>query len=158
MQTAAIRTVAYSLPQNEVILLTILISRRYIPYTDLRKFSAKTDPRQVRFGKHPIPDAPSGYPPSIKKTVEGSLPGVDSAVNTHTTAPNRTGQRITFSKHESRRRARHGNPHRGSARNRCRSRPPSAERNRGGHPSPLPQQVPHGRLRPARSPAANPRQ
>ena len=37
MQTAAIRTVAYSLPQNEVILLTLLISRRYIPYTDLRK-------------------------------------------------------------------------------------------------------------------------
>ncbi len=39
MQTAAIRTVAYSLPQNEVILLTLLISRRYIPYTDLRKIS-----------------------------------------------------------------------------------------------------------------------
>ena len=36
MQTAAIRTVANSLPQNEVILLTLLISKRYIPYTDLR--------------------------------------------------------------------------------------------------------------------------
>lgn len=37
MQTTAIRTVAKSLPQNAVILLTFLISRRYIPYTDLRK-------------------------------------------------------------------------------------------------------------------------
>lgn len=37
MQTTAIRTVANSLPENEVILLTLLISRRYIPYTDLLK-------------------------------------------------------------------------------------------------------------------------
>ena len=37
MQTAAIRTVAKSLPPNEVIFLTLFISRRYIPYTDLRK-------------------------------------------------------------------------------------------------------------------------
>lgn len=37
MQTMAIRTVAKSLPENEAILLTLLISRRYIPYTDLRK-------------------------------------------------------------------------------------------------------------------------
>lgn len=37
MQTTAIRTVANSLPENEVILLTLLISKRYIPYTDLRK-------------------------------------------------------------------------------------------------------------------------
>ena len=35
MQTTAFRTVAYSLPQNEVILLTFLISERFIPYTDL---------------------------------------------------------------------------------------------------------------------------
>ena len=39
MQTTAIRTVAYSLPENEVILLTLLISTRYILYTDLRKIS-----------------------------------------------------------------------------------------------------------------------
>lgn len=39
MQTTAIRTVAKSLPQNKVILLTCLISNSYIPYTDLRKFS-----------------------------------------------------------------------------------------------------------------------
>ena len=39
MQTTAIRTVANSLPENEVILLTLLISKRYIPYTDLRKIS-----------------------------------------------------------------------------------------------------------------------
>ena len=37
MQTTAIRTVANSLPENEVIFLTLLISKRYIPYTDLRK-------------------------------------------------------------------------------------------------------------------------
>lgn len=37
MQTTAIRTVANSLPQNEVILLTLLISKRYIPNTDLTK-------------------------------------------------------------------------------------------------------------------------
>ena len=39
MQTTAIGTVANSLPENEVILLTLLISKRYIPYTDLRKIS-----------------------------------------------------------------------------------------------------------------------
>ncbi len=39
MQTTAIGTVAKSLPKNEVILLTLLISKRYIPYTDLRKHS-----------------------------------------------------------------------------------------------------------------------
>ncbi len=37
MQTTAIGTVANSLPENEVILLTLLISKRCIPYTDLRK-------------------------------------------------------------------------------------------------------------------------
>lgn len=37
MQTTAIETVAKSLPQNVVILLTLLIPKRYIPYTDLRK-------------------------------------------------------------------------------------------------------------------------
>lgn len=36
MQTTAIGTVTNSLPQNEVILLTLLISGRYISYTDLR--------------------------------------------------------------------------------------------------------------------------
>lgn len=49
MQTAAIRTVAYSLPQNEVILLTLLISRRYIPYTDLRKIYGITPQLQQIF-------------------------------------------------------------------------------------------------------------
>lgn len=43
MQTTAIRTVANSLPQNEVILLTLLISKRYIPNTDLRKIPKKTN-------------------------------------------------------------------------------------------------------------------
>ena len=37
MQTTAIRTVANPLPENEIILLTLLISKRYIPYTDLLK-------------------------------------------------------------------------------------------------------------------------
>lgn len=43
MQTTAIRTVANSLPQNEVILLTLLISKRYIPNTDLQKIPKKTN-------------------------------------------------------------------------------------------------------------------
>lgn len=37
MQTTAIGTVAKSLPENKAILLTLLISNRYIPYTDLLK-------------------------------------------------------------------------------------------------------------------------
>jgi len=37
MQTTAIGTVANSLPENEVIFLILLISKRYIHYTDLRK-------------------------------------------------------------------------------------------------------------------------
>ena len=37
MQPTAIGTVANSLPENKVILLTLLISKRYISYTDLRK-------------------------------------------------------------------------------------------------------------------------
>lgn len=37
MQTTAMGTVANSLPKNEIILLTLLISDWYIPYTDLRK-------------------------------------------------------------------------------------------------------------------------
>ena len=49
MQTTAIRTVANSLPQNEVILLTLLISKRYIPYTDLAKFSVSSILLQVFF-------------------------------------------------------------------------------------------------------------
>lgn len=46
MQTTANRTVANSLPKNEVILLTLLISKRYIPYTDLRKNSGISDELQ----------------------------------------------------------------------------------------------------------------
>ena len=42
MQTMAIRTVTNSLPENEVTLLTLLISKRYIPYTDLHKIHGKT--------------------------------------------------------------------------------------------------------------------
>ena len=52
MQTTAIRTVANSLPQNEVILLTFLISKRYIPYTDLRKihrFSVSLQEKHIDF-------------------------------------------------------------------------------------------------------------
>ena len=39
MLTTAIGTVANSLPQNEVILLTLLISKRYILFAELRNFS-----------------------------------------------------------------------------------------------------------------------
>ena len=37
MQTTAIGTVANSLPENKVILITLLNSSRYIPYTNLLK-------------------------------------------------------------------------------------------------------------------------
>lgn len=51
MQTTAIWTVAKSLPQNKVILLTRLISNSYIPYTNLRKKHHYTQNRQgnIRF-------------------------------------------------------------------------------------------------------------
>ena len=35
--------VSNSLPENEVILLTLLIAKRNIPYTDLRKINGKTN-------------------------------------------------------------------------------------------------------------------
>ena len=38
MQTTAIGTVANSLPENEVILLTLLISKGYILFAELRKY------------------------------------------------------------------------------------------------------------------------
>lgn len=41
MQSIAIRTVVYSLSENKVILLTLFISKRYIPRTDLRKICGK---------------------------------------------------------------------------------------------------------------------
>ena len=47
MQTAAIRTVANSLPQNEVILLTLLISKWYVPYTELWKINGKTKVQRI---------------------------------------------------------------------------------------------------------------
>ena len=47
MQTTAIRTVANSLPEKGVILLTFLISTRYIPYTDLRKKLLGTEGRGI---------------------------------------------------------------------------------------------------------------
>ena len=43
MQTTAIGTVAKSLPQNKVILLNLLISNSYIPYTDLHKIAGKNE-------------------------------------------------------------------------------------------------------------------
>lgn len=43
MQTTAIRTVAYSLPENEAILLTLLISNRYILFAELLNICAKRD-------------------------------------------------------------------------------------------------------------------
>ncbi|RGR89236.1 hypothetical protein DWY21_08305 [Phocaeicola plebeius] len=54
MQTTAIRTVANSLPQNEVILLTLLISKRYIPNTDLRKISRIALQNKERLNNNPI--------------------------------------------------------------------------------------------------------
>ncbi len=52
MQTTAIGTVAKSLPQNVVILLTLLIPKRYIPYTDLLKnFAFDSDLLSVPFAR-----------------------------------------------------------------------------------------------------------
>ena len=48
MQTTAIRTVANPLPENEIILLTLLISKRYIPYTDLQKIVVTTVTREYK--------------------------------------------------------------------------------------------------------------
>ena len=49
MQTTAIWTVAKSLPENEVILLTLLISKRYIPYTDLQKILRQSQDAVIEF-------------------------------------------------------------------------------------------------------------
>ncbi len=54
MQNTAIRTVANSLPQNEVTLLTLLISKRYIPYTDLRKISGIPQQNKKWLNNNPI--------------------------------------------------------------------------------------------------------
>ena len=54
MQTTANRTVANSLPKNEVILLTLLISKRYIPYTDLRKIFEITLQNKEWLNNNPI--------------------------------------------------------------------------------------------------------
>lgn len=54
MQTTANRTVANSLPKNEVIFLTLLISKRYIPYTDLRKISGIILQNKEWFNNNPI--------------------------------------------------------------------------------------------------------
>lgn len=51
MQTTAIRTVAKSLPQNKVILLTCLISNSYIPYTDLRKICVTIEKKHEKIKK-----------------------------------------------------------------------------------------------------------
>ena len=54
MQTTAIRTVANSLLQNEVILLTLLISKRYIPNTDLHKISGIPQQNNEWLNNNPI--------------------------------------------------------------------------------------------------------
>ena len=47
MQTTAMGTVANSLPKNEIILLTLLISDWYIPYTDLREITGIRKPSKL---------------------------------------------------------------------------------------------------------------
>ncbi len=44
MQTTAIGTVANSLPENEVILLTLLISKGYILFAELFNIFAESNP------------------------------------------------------------------------------------------------------------------
>jgi len=53
MQTTAIRTVANSLPENEVILLTLLISKRYIPLYRFTEILWNM-PMKVRFYFSPV--------------------------------------------------------------------------------------------------------
>ena len=53
MQTTAIGTVANSLPENEAILLTILISDGYIPYTDLKNILFRIGIRKGGAGSCP---------------------------------------------------------------------------------------------------------
>ena len=48
MQTTAIRTVANSLPENEVILLTFLISKGYILFAELQNIFFKMVDRLYR--------------------------------------------------------------------------------------------------------------
>lgn len=64
MQTTAMGTVANSLPKNEIILLTLLISDWYIPYTDLRKIFVTT----AYFPQ---------YPPKCEKVVRNLSKTVD---------------------------------------------------------------------------------
>lgn len=54
MQTTAIGTVAKSLPENEVFLLTFLISTKYIPYTKLRKISGIPQQNKEWLNNNPI--------------------------------------------------------------------------------------------------------
>ena len=77
MQTTAIRTVANSLPENEVILLTLLISKRYIPYTDLRKIFGITAIRKCNvFKRYEPPFIFRRYSSSADGTAEPSVPPV----------------------------------------------------------------------------------
>ena len=48
MQTTAIGTVANSLPENEVILLTLLISKGDILFAELRNIFEKTQFRSIK--------------------------------------------------------------------------------------------------------------
>ena len=57
MQTTAIGTVVNSLPENKVILLTLLISKRYIPYTDLRRKTRNVPVGAFRVFSRDVPTA-----------------------------------------------------------------------------------------------------
>ena len=49
MQTTTIGTVANSLPQNEAILLTLLISDRFILFAELENKSVESKNRMIKF-------------------------------------------------------------------------------------------------------------
>lgn len=90
MQTTAIGTVANSLLQNEVIILTLLISTRYIPYTDLRKKFACRH-RDTKKGRNTVPIA--------KNAVSRPSTGLDRAAEAICEPfPNMNGR---FSPHKS---------------------------------------------------------
>lgn len=64
MQTTAIGTVANSLPENEVILLTLLISKGYILFAELRNIfeNPVSGPPGLRFRAGPRAAAPRCFP------------------------------------------------------------------------------------------------
>ena len=85
MQTTAIGTVANSLPENEVILLTLLISKGYILFAELRNISEQSTPKSKNSpdeepnrprweSPQPLPYAPESRERLASRTAKAALP------------------------------------------------------------------------------------